>query len=355
MQSERILVTGGSGFIGSALIQRLLRQDGVDSVVNLDALTYAANPLSLLEAASDPRYQFQKGDICHAEVVQIALQEAKPTIIFHLAAETHVDRSLLHPQIFTATNVVGTSVLLEQSQNYWEEIGKPENFRFIHISTDEVYGSLEDSGAFDIHSNYQPNSPYAATKAASDHLVRAWNQSFCLPTLLCHSSNIFGPRQYPEKLLPLCIERCLAQKPLPIYGDGLQVRDWLFVEDKVDALLALKNFGTPGKTYLFPGNHEFSNLDFVKNICKVMDKLLPLENGQKYARLMSFVADRPGHDFRYALTPPSYQGELNWHPTNSFAHALESTVQWYLQNPEWLENATGKSFHQWCAQQYPPS
>ena len=353
MPGERILVTGGSGFIGSALMKRLIRQDKVDLVVNLDALTYAANPLSLDGDPPEHRYQFLEGNICNPETVRLAIEMAKPTVIFHLAAETHVDRSLLQPQIFTTTNVVGTSVMLEQSHQYWTEIGKPDHFRFIHVSTDEVYGSLTDSGSFDVHSNYRPNSPYAATKAASDHLVRAWNQSFGLPTLLCHSSNIFGPRQYPEKLLPLCIERCLTQKSLPIYGKGLQVRDWLFVEDKVDALIALKNFGSPGRTYLFPGNHELSNLDFVENICRVMDKLSPADNGQGYANLINFVDDRPGHDFRYALTPPPYQDELGWQPASSFSDALKTTIRWYLKNPAWLEAATGKSFLQWCNQQYP--
>lgn len=332
----RILVTGGAGFIGSALVRRLIETTEYKVSV-LDKLTYAGNRSSLGSALLSERLNFIEGDICDAATVADCIISAKPEIITHLAAESHVDRSIDGPGAFVQTNLVGTFVMLEAATNYWNslsETGKTK-FRFHHISTDEVFGSLGEDGYFTELTPYDPRSPYSASKAGSDHLVRAWGHTYGLPVLVTNCSNNYGPYHYPEKLIPLVILRALAGEPLPVYGDGSNVRDWLFVEDHASALQTVFENGAPGETYAIGGNAERRNIDVVRSICAALDTCRPLGNKRSYADQIVYVADRPGHDYRYAIDASKIQKTLGWKPTVSFEEGIGRTVDWYLQNEDW--------------------
>ncbi len=334
----RILVTGGAGFIGSALIRHLIGET-THEVLNLDKLTYAGVLTSLAPVGNNPRYRFVQGDICDAERVRSLLAEFQPDIIAHLAAESHVDRSIDGPGAFIQTNVVGTYTLLDQALAYWRGLDgeRRADFRFHHISTDEVYGSLGDEGLFTESTAYDPRSPYSASKAGSDHLVRAWGHTYGLPVLVTNCSNNYGPYHFPEKLIPLIIIRALAGDPLPVYGDGSNVRDWLYVEDHARALRTVFERGTPGETYNVGGNSERRNIEVVRAICAALDRLQPRADGRSYASQISFVADRPGHDRRYAIDASKICDELGWEPQVSFDEGIERTVRWYLDNRRWWQ------------------
>ncbi|WP_420587424.1 dTDP-glucose 4,6-dehydratase [Ruegeria sp.] len=336
----KILVTGGAGFIGSAVVRRAIR-DG-HQVVNLDALTYAACLENVAEVANDPNYNFLKADIRDRPALDQALADHAPDVIMHLAAESHVDRSIDGPGAFVETNVTGTYNLLEAARVYWDRQGRPDSFRFHHISTDEVYGSLGPIGQFTEETPYDPRSPYSASKAASDHLVRAWGETYGLPVVLTNCSNNYGPYHFPEKLIPVIILNALAGKPLPIYGDGSNVRDWLFVEDHAEALLLVAQKGELGRSYNIGGENECSNLQLVQMLCGILDRLRP--GAEPYADLITFVTDRPGHDARYAIDPTRIRDELGWRPSVSVEEGLERTVRWYLDNESWwqaLQNREG--------------
>ena len=334
----KLLVTGGAGFIGSAVIRLVLRETNA-SVVNLDKLTYAASPESVAEAARDPRYAFEQVDICDRAEVDRVLRLHRPDAIMHLAAETHVDRSIDGPRAFLHNNTVGTVTLLEAALDYWHALpaGRRAAFRFHHVSTDEVYGSLGASGRFGETTAYAPNSPYSASKAAADHFVRAWHHTFGLPVVTSNCSNNYGPWQFPEKLIPLVTVNALLGKPLPVYGKGENVRDWLYVEDHARALWTILNGGRLGETYNVGGDSERNNLAVVEAICDLVDRLVgPLPGGPRRG-LIAFVADRPGHDLRYAIDPTKLRAELGWAPRETFASGLERTVAWYLDNRAWWE------------------
>jgi dTDP-glucose 4,6-dehydratase len=341
----RILVTGGAGFIGSALIRHLLNATE-HQVFNLDKLTYAGNLESLASVAQHPRYQFRQADIGDSAAVAQILATFRPQAVMHLAAESHVDRSIDGPAAFIQTNIVGTYSLLESVRAYWSQLDEAgrQAFRFHHISTDEVYGDLH--GADDLFTEttpYAPSSPYSASKAASDHLVRAWQRTYGLPTLVSNCSNNYGPYHFPEKLIPLVILNALEGKPLPVYGDGQQVRDWLYVEDHARALLKVVTEGQVGETYNIGGHNERTNLQVVQSICALLDKLAPRQTGP-YAELITFVADRPGHDLRYAIDAGKIQRELGWVPEESFESGLRKTVQWYLANLDWCRHVQDSSY-----------
>ncbi|WP_070155876.1 dTDP-glucose 4,6-dehydratase [Sphingobium phenoxybenzoativorans] len=332
----RILVTGGAGFIGSALIRHIIN-DTDHEVLNLDKLTYAGVLTSLASVDQSPRYRFVQGDICDGELVATLLKEFQPDIVAHLAAESHVDRSIDGPGEFIQTNVVGTFTLLNQALGYWRGLpaDKQDMFRFHHISTDEVFGSLGEEGYFTEETAYDPRSPYSASKASSDHLVRAWGHTYGLPVLVTNCSNNYGPYHFPEKLIPLIIIRALNDEPLPVYGDGSNVRDWLFVEDHARALRTVFETGEPGQTYNVGGNSERRNIDVVNAICAALDEQLPRKDGISYATQISFVADRPGHDHRYAIDATKIATELGWKPEETFEHGIAKTVAWYLENRDW--------------------
>lgn len=334
----KILVTGGAGFIGSALIRHLIAATD-HAVLNLDKLTYAGVLASLDEVSDDPRYSFVQGDICDGELVARLLAEFQPDIIAHLAAESHVDRSIDGPGEFIQTNVVGTFTMLQQALGYWQGLPaeRQAGFRFHHISTDEVYGSLGADGLFTETTAYDPRSPYSASKAASDHLVRAWGHTYGLPVLVTNCSNNYGPYHFPEKLIPLIIIRALAGEPLPIYGDGSNVRDWLFVEDHARALRRVFEAGVPGETYNIGGNSERRNIEVVQAICAALDARKPRPDGKPYADQIAFVADRPGHDQRYAIDASKIARELGWRPQVSFEQGVARTVDWYLARPDWWQ------------------
>ncbi len=336
--SRRILVTGGAGFIGSALIRHLIRETDWQ-VLNVDKLTYAGNPDSVASIAGDPRYGFREIDICDALAIQRAFEEFRPEAILHLAAESHVDRSIDGPADFIRTNIHGTYVLLEAAREYWSRLPAPARaaFRFHHVSTDEVFGSLGDSGAFTESTPYDPHSPYSASKAASDHLVRAWHDTYGLPVLVTNCSNNYGPHQFPEKLIPLTILKAVAGERLPVYGRGENIRDWLHVDDHVRGLVAVLTRGTPGQTYNIGGRGERRNVDVVRAICAVLDELLPDSPHRPHARLIQFVTDRPGHDWRYAMDITKIERELGWWPQETFESGIRNTVQWYLANRAWCE------------------
>ena len=326
-----LLVTGGAGFIGSNFVVATLAETG-EAIVTLDKLTYAGSLMNLAAVSADSRHAFVRGDICDRELVRSLLRKHKPRAIVHFAAESHVDRSIAGPSEFVQTNVVGTWSLLEEARAYWNDGGKDAAFRFLHISTDEVYGSLEASApAFTEETPFAPNSPYAASKAAADHLVRAYFHTYGLPVLTTNCSNNYGPHQYPEKLIPLMIRNALAGKPLPVYGDGRNVRDWLYVADHCEALRIVLAKGAPGQTYNIGGESERANSEVVQTLCALLDKARPRKNGS-YADLVSFVTDRPGHDRRYAMNIAKMRRELGWQPRESFESGLEKTVQWYLAN-----------------------
>lgn len=336
----KFLVTGGAGFIGSALIRHILLNTP-HHVLNVDCLTYAGNLDTLQTVSNSEHYQFKQIDIRNAQAMNTAFLEFEPHCIIHLAAESHVDRSIDGPAEFLSTNIIGTSVLLECARNYWQNLNSLEqqSFRFHHVSTDEVFGDLGSEGYFTETSAYAPSSPYSASKAASDHLVRAWHRTYGLPVVITNCSNNYGPYQFPEKLIPLVILNALSGKPLPVYGDGGQIRDWLYVEDHVKALLCVAQTGSIGETYTVGGSNEKTNLEVVRAICRLLDELVPLKNNElaEYADLITFVQDRPGHDQRYAVNASKLKNELGWQPLESFETGLRKTVQWYLENALWAE------------------
>ena len=339
MVAKRIAVTGGYGFIGSALI-RLLLSETDHEVLNIDKLTYAANLASIPAADSNPKYRFVKADIADAAAMRKVFEEFQPDAVMHLAAESHVDRSIDGPQEFIATNINGTFTLLQEALRYWRGLpaGSAERFRFLHISTDEVFGSLGPTGAFREDSPYSPNSPYSASKAASDHLVRAWHHTYGLPTLITNCSNNYGPYQFPEKLIPLMIIKGLRGEPMPVYGDGLNVRDWLYVEDHARALLLVLEKGEAGETYNVGGNSECTNLQIVEAICDRLDEVALRAEGSRRA-LITYVQDRPGHDRRYAIDAGKITTGLGWLPQETFAAGLRKTAQWFAENKSWWDAA----------------
>lgn len=342
--TKRCIVTGAAGFIGSALA-RLLLQETEAQVLVVDKLTYAGVPESLKEvgldpvtlASANPRLSFLKADICDQAAMDRAFAEFRPDTIFHLAAESHVDRSIDGPGEFIRTNILGTATLLQAALKYWRGLDDEARaaFRFQHISTDEVYGTLGETGFFTESTPYSPHSPYSASKASSDHLVRAWHDTYGLPTLITNCSNNYGPYHFPEKLIPLIILNCLEGKPLPVYGTGANVRDWLYVDDHARALLLVNQQGTPGETYNVGGHNERTNLQVVQTICTILDELRPQANGKPYADLITYVADRPGHDLRYAIDPDKLIHGLGWQPHETFETGIRKTVQWYLDNDWW--------------------
>jgi dTDP-glucose 4,6-dehydratase len=336
--SLKILVTGGAGFIGSALVRHLIAESD-HQVLNVDALTYAGNLSSLDAVASSNRYKFARANICDTERMAELVTEFAPDIITHLAAESHVDRSIDGPAAFIQTNVMGTFSILQAALDYWRAL-PPERqarFRFHHISTDEVFGALGDEGSFDETTAYDPRSPYSASKAGSDHLVRAWHHTYGLPTLVTNCSNNYGPYHFPEKLIPLVIIKCLAGEPLPVYGKGDNIRDWLYVDDHVRALRAVFERGAAGETYMIGGRSERTNLAVVHTICDILDRIQQRSDGASYRDQITFVSDRPGHDFRYAVDASKLERELGWAPTESFETGIEKTVRWVIDNRAWWE------------------
>jgi dTDP-glucose 4,6-dehydratase len=336
--SLRVLVTGGAGFIGSAVVRMLVAR-GADAVINVDKLTYAANLDSLRDVAGSSRYHFEHVDICDATALERIFREHTPSAVVHLAAESHVDRSIDEPGDFVRTNVDGTFALLQEARRYSMSLSdeRARSFRFLHVSTDEVFGSLGHEGRFTESTPYDPSSPYSASKAASDHLVRAWQRTFALPCLITNCSNNFGPYQFPEKLIPLTILNALAGEPIPVYARGENVRDWLFVDDHADAILAVLERGRVGETYLVGGNNERRNVDVVRMICAILDELCPDASIGRREALITYVDDRPGHDFRYAIDASKLRRELGWSPTASFEQNLRKTVTWYVENRSWWE------------------
>lgn len=351
--AKRCIVTGAAGFIGSALARLLVKETDA-TVLVVDKLTYAGVPESLKEAGLDPatlesanpRLSFLKADICDREAMDRAFASFKPDTIFHLAAESHVDRSIDGPGEFIRTNVTGTATLLQAALAYWNTLdaGAKAAFRFQHISTDEVYGTLGETGFFTEKTPYSPHSPYSASKAASDHLVRAWHDTYGLPVLITNCSNNYGPYHFPEKLIPLTILNCLDGKPLPVYGKGANVRDWLYVDDHARALLLVNGKGAPGETYNVGGRNERTNLEVVNTVCRILDDLRPRKDGSKYASLITCVADRPGHDLRYAIDPSKLEGALGWRARENFETGIAKTVQWYLDNEWWWKPLREKRY-----------
>ena len=342
----KILVTGGAGFIGSAVIRHII-SNTQDSVINLDKLTYAGNLESLISVSDNERYTFEQVDICYANDLKKVFYEHQPDAVMHLAAESHVDRSIDGPAEFITTNIVGTYTLLEAARQYWQALDQSRKaiFKFHHISTDEVYGDLE--GTTDLFTEttpYAPSSPYSASKASSDHLVRAWHRTYGFPILVTNCSNNYGPYHFPEKLIPLVILNALDGKALPIYGKGNQIRDWLFVEDHARALYKVVTEGKVGETYNIGGHNEKQNIEVVKTICHILDELKPQENGQPYESLITFVKDRPGHDLRYAIDASKIANELNWTPTETFDSGIRKTVEWYLNNMSWCSRVQDGSY-----------
>jgi dTDP-glucose 4,6-dehydratase len=347
-------VTGGAGFIGSNFVLQWLKLEDA-AVVNLDKLTYAGNPGNLEAVARDPRYQFVHGDICDRKLVSEVLQRERPRAIVHFAAESHVDRSIHGPDDFVRTNVNGTFCLLEESRAYWSELGEKERagFRFLHVSTDEVYGSLgPDDLPFSEATTYAPNSPYAASKAASDHLVRAYQHTYAIPTLTTNCSNNYGPHQFPEKLIPLVILHAMQGKPIPVYGDGQNVRDWLYVEDHCDAIRTVLARGRVGETYNIGGRNELRNMEVVQTICGIMDELRAGDPVVPHGKLITMVTDRPGHDRRYAMDAGKIERDLGWRPRETFETGIRKTVEWYLAHEAWIAQVTSGSYRQWMAKQY---
>jgi len=349
---DTIVVTGGAGFIGSNFILQLMKADTA-FVVNLDKLTYAGNLASLAEIAGHPKYHFVRGDIADRNLVSHLLRKHQPRAIVHFAAESHVDRSIHAPGDFIQTNIVGTFALLEEARSYWRELtdGDRSRFRFLHVSTDEVYGSLgPDDPPFTEATSYAPNSPYAASKASSDHLVRAYFHTYGLPAITTNCSNNYGRFQFPEKLIPLMILNALAGKALPVYGDGCNVRDWLYVEDHCEAVAAVLARGRVGETYNIGGRNEKPNLEIVETICDLVDEMVPSSAGRR--RLITFVKDRPGHDRRYAMNTNKIKVELGWAPRETFETGIRKTTQWYLDNAAWVRDVTSGAYRQWIETHY---
>jgi dTDP-glucose 4,6-dehydratase len=349
-----ILVTGGAGFIGSNFVHCVRRRD-LSRIVNLDKLTYAGNPANLESLRDDPDHIFLCGDICDRALVGRLLAEHRPQAVVHFAAESHVDRSIHGPADFIQTNVVGTFHLLEEARLYWQHLdrGRQGDFRFLHVSTDEVYGSLEaDDPPFTERTPYAPNSPYSASKAAADHLVRAYHKTYGLPTLITNCSNNYGPFQFPEKLIPLMILNALVGEPLPVYGDGLNIRDWLYVEDHCEALQQVLARGRVGETYNIGGGCEMTNIDVVKALCRVLDEIRPDSPHFPHETLITFIKDRPGHDRRYAIDCAKTVEELGWSPRESFASGLAKTVRWYLANENWVDSVRTGAYRDWIQKHY---
>jgi len=354
VMDQTILVTGGAGFIGSNFILQWMEAEK-DAVVNLDKLTYAGNPRNLEAILSSPRYRFVHADICDREMVSACLAEHHPRALVHFAAESHVDRSIHGPDDFVRTNVHGTFCLLEEVRMYWSTLDEAnrQRFRFLQVSTDEVYGSLSpDDAAFCETTAYAPNSPYSASKAGADHLVRAYHHTYGLPTLTTNCSNNYGPYQFPEKLIPLMILNARNGKPLPIYGDGQNVRDWLYVADHCDAIRTVLANGKPGETYNIGGWSERRNIEIVKAVCAILDELCPNDPVVPHEKLISFVQDRPGHDRRYAIDAGKIKHELNWKPRETFETGIRKTVEWYLNHEKWVKEVTGGSYRQWIEAHY---
>ncbi len=354
MGKDLILVTGGAGFIGANFIHAWLAAESA-SVVNLDKLTYAANPANLRSVEGDPRYRFVQADIGDAARVEKLLEEHRPRAVVHFAAESHVDRSIHGPEDFIQTNMVGTFRLLEAVRAYWAKLPARtgQSFRFLHISTDEVFGSLGPGDApFTERTPFAPNSPYSASKAGSDHLVRAYHHTYGLPTVTINCSNNYGPYQFPEKLIPLVILNALARKPLPVYGDGMNIRDWLYVEDHCAGIRLALSGGRPGETYNLGGNNERTNIDVVRTICRVLDELRPAADGKPYESLIAFVADRPGHDRRYAIDAAKSRKELGWQARETFDTGIRKTVRWYLDNMEWAQAVMSGEYRKWIEKNY---
>jgi dTDP-glucose 4,6-dehydratase len=332
---DTLLVTGGAGFIGSAVVRHLIQQTEA-TVVTVDALTYAGHSENLAPVADHPRHHFEQEDITDAPAMHRLFREYEPDGVLHLAAESHVDRSIDGPAAFVQTNVVGTQVLLEAARTYWEEQGTPEDFRFLHVSTDEVYGELGETGAFTEETPYDPSSPYSASKAGADHLVRAWHRTYDLPILITNCSNNYGPYQHPEKLIPVVILNALDGEPIPVYGDGKNVRDWLYVEDHVRALLQVLQDGRVGETYNVGGRCEKENIAVVREICDILDDVQSGGPEEGHRSLITFVDDRPGHDWRYAIDPGKIEEEVGFTPTVDFEAGLRRTVRWYVENRDWV-------------------
>ncbi|EOY9126694.1 dTDP-glucose 4,6-dehydratase [Proteus mirabilis] len=352
----KILVTGGAGFIGSAVVRHIINNTN-DAIINVDKLTYAGNLESLNSVCENNRYTFIQADICDEKLTTDIFKQHQPDAIMHLAAESHVDRSIDGPSEFIQTNIIGTYTLLEAARQYWNQLPKDKknSFRFHHISTDEVYGDLESTtDLFTETTPYAPSSPYSASKASSDHLVRAWHRTYGLPTLVTNCSNNYGPFHYPEKLIPLMILNALEGKTLPVYGNGQQIRDWLYVEDHARALYKVVTEGKVGETYNIGGHNEKANIDVVKTICKILEELVPNKpnNIQSYSDLITYVTDRPGHDLRYAIDATKIKNELNWVPAETFETGLRKTVEWYLANNEWVEHIKSGSYQSWVQQHY---
>jgi len=346
--NKKLLITGGAGFIGSAVIRHIIHNTG-HSVINVDKLTYAGNLESLVSVENNSRYAFEQVDICDANEIKRVFNEHQPDIVMHLAAESHVDRSIDGPGEFIQTNIVGTYVLLEEARDYWSNLDsdKKDNFRFHHVSTDEVYGDLEGTDdLFTEDTPYAPSSPYSAAKASSDHLVRAWQRTFKLPTLITNCSNNYGPYQFPEKLIPLIILNALEGKDLPIYGNGKQIRDWLYVDDHARALLHVALTGEISETYNIGGHNELQNIDVVKTVCSILDELVPskLDGIEQYEQLITYVGDRAGHDIRYAIDAAKIDKELNWTPDETFVTGIKKTIQWYLDSKTWCGHVQDGSY-----------
>ena len=352
--SDSILVTGGAGFIGSNFVLDWLAA-GRGAVVNLDKLTYAGNPENLASVEHSAAYTFVRGDICDAELAASLLEKYKPRAVVHFAAESHVDRSIVGPEAFLRTNIDGTFTLLQAARGHFGRLTSSDQrtFRFLHVSTDEVYGTLTpEAPAFHEETPYAPNSPYAASKAASDHLVRAWVHTYGLPAIITNCSNNYGPYQFPEKLIPLMIANALQGKSLPVYGDGQQVRDWLYVGDHASALRTVLERGRVGETYNVGGGNQRSNLEVVKTVCALLDELVPGSKFRPHLQLVKYVTDRPGHDRRYAIDARKLEAELGWRAQESFETGLRKTVEWYLRNAPWVENVTSGAYQQWMTQNY---
>jgi dTDP-glucose 4,6-dehydratase len=351
---KKILVTGGAGFIGSNFVLDWRSVTG-QSVVNVDALTYAGNLQNLSSLDNDAQHIFVQADIADRETIQRLLAEHQPSAVVHFAAESHVDRSIHGPEAFIQTNIVGTFRLLEAVRAYWNGLDAQakSNFRFLHVSTDEVYGSLAPgAAAFTETHSYEPNSPYSASKAASDHLVRAYHHTYGLPTLTTNCSNNYGPFHFPEKLIPLMIVNALAGKNLPVYGDGMQIRDWLYVKDHCSAIRRVLEAGRPGEVYNIGGWNEKPNIEIVKTICALLDDMRPRQDGKSYTQQITYVQDRPGHDRRYAIDASKIHNELGWKPADTFESGIRKTVQWYLDNSDWVANVQNGSYKDWLQKQY---
>jgi len=351
---ETIFVTGGCGFIGSNYIL-YVRANSQFRVVNLDRLTYAGNPANLAGLAGDSRYIFRKGDICDRDMVRTVINEYTPRAVINFAAESHVDRSIANPDAFIRTNIFGTYTLLDEARRYWKNLGSPEKeaFRFLHISTDEVYGSLgPEDPSFNEKTSYAPNSPYSASKAASDHLALSYFRTYGLPVMITNCSNNYGPRQFPEKLIPLLILHAMEGRELPIYGDGGNIRDWLFVHDHVKALEKVLEKGKPGETYAIGGLCEKTNLDVAAGICSLLDEMFPESHHRPHGNLIRFVADRPGHDRRYAVDISKVSGETGWNPGTCFDEGIRQTIQWYADNPEWVRSVRTGEYRHWLETHY---